>query len=891
MEWGFGECRGAYFQLNYKSAYKSSLHLHFNQRKAAKTYFSGSINKSFCSIPISMKKSVSLLLFLALSVCQLLSQTLSFQPRGVGGGGALFFPRVNPGNDNEFYVSCDMSQLFHSTDFGRHYDQIPFQTLQVFGAGSTYEWTNDPNVAYCNHNDGNNGYPVRTLDGGQSWQVLPGHDPNNENVYRMAANYQKPNQLLINYYGSIYFSNNFGTSFQLVKNAANNGVGLIMGGTFFDGDNIYIGTNEGIFRSTNGGTSFAPLSSSGIAAGQVIWNFAAGKSGNTTRFVCITANTGDVYNGVMPWDYWGFAKGVYTMDNASGVWQSKSAGIDFNNDFILYTGMAWNDANTIYLGGNDSGLSAPLVLKSGNGGTSWSKVFKSANNENIQTGWSGSGGDKGWSWGETCFGISVAPFNSSKALFGDFGFVHLTSDGGQSWRQAYVDQNSEHPAAAPTPKHESYQSIGLENTTSWQLLWHNQNEMLTAFSDIGMIRSTDAGKRWSFNYSGMSVNSVYRLLEVPEQNLLFAATSGIHDMYQSTRLADAQLDANDGSGKVFSSTDGGATWSLAHNFGHPVFWLAKDPNQAVIYASVIHFGGGGAATKGGIYRNDLGPNWVQLPAPPRTEGHPASIVVLKDGKVACTYSGRRNASGQFTASSGVFLYDPATNSWSDRSHTDMYYWTKDLVIDPSDPTQNTWYVGVFSGWGGAPNGKGGLFRSTDRGLHWTKLTGTQFERVTSLSFNPSHLQEAYMTTETQGLWKSSNMNAATPSWSLVEEYPFRQPERVFFNPYKPTEMWVTSFGNGLKVTQLATATKEVAVEAPTLLLWPNPVNGGLLNIELPDDFIPMESRVTVSDTRGKMIWQGKMPDGNRILQLDTHLWPSGVYGIKMGTATARFIKL
>ncbi|MFN0035271.1 MAG: hypothetical protein ACKVUS_09395 [Saprospiraceae bacterium] len=55
----------------------------------------------------------------------------------MGGGGALFFPRVNPANDQEFYGSCDMSQLFHSTDFGNFYEQIPFQHLAVSGANST----------------------------------------------------------------------------------------------------------------------------------------------------------------------------------------------------------------------------------------------------------------------------------------------------------------------------------------------------------------------------------------------------------------------------------------------------------------------------------------------------------------------------------------------------------------------------------------------------------------------------------------------------------------------------------------------------------------------------------------------------------------------------------
>jgi len=819
------------------------------------------------------------------------AQTLNFQARGVGGGGALFFPRVNPANDNEFYVSCDMSQMFHTTDFGQHYDQIPFQQLAASGANSTYEWTNDPNVAYCNHNDGNNGYPVRTMNGGISWQPLPGHDPNDEAVYRMASNYQKPNQLLLNYYGDIFISNNFGTSFQLVKHAANNGVGLIMGGTFFDGENIYIGTNEGVFRSTNGGTSFALMPTSGLSAGQVIWSFAAGKSGGTTRFACISADAGDVYNGVMPWEYWGFAKGMYVMDNASGVWQSKALGIDFNNDFVMYVGMAWNDANTIYLGGSDGSLNAPLVMKSESGGTGWEKIFKTTNNTNIYTGWSGHGGDKGWSWGEACFGITVAPFNAQKVMFGDFGFVHVTDNGGLLWTQAYVNHFSENQYGLPTPKKKNYASIGLENTTSWQLHWHNQDEMLAAFSDIGMIRSTSAGGYWGFSYSGIAVNSVYRIVESPAHNLIFAATSGIHDMYQSTRLADAQLDANDNAGKVFFSQNGGSDWQLLKDFGHPVFWLAKDPNQAVLYASVIHFGGGGAAMKGGVWRNNFGPDWTQLPAPPRTEGHPASIVVLNDGKVACTFSGRRNGTGQFTASSGVFLYDPTTNTWADRSHPDMHYWTKDLVLDPSDPTQNTWYVGVFSGWGGAPNGKGGLFRTTDRGLNWAKLTGSQFDRVTSLTFNPQNPQQAYLTTETQGLWVSNNMNAPAPNWDVVGTYPFRQPERVFFNPYKPSEIWVTSFGNGLKVAQITTLTQEVANVSPTLRIWPNPIENGILQVELPEAPSNLTDNITVSDVLGKVVWQGKLEKGEQILKLNVQSWPSGMYIVRCEAASGWFFRL
>jgi hypothetical protein len=69
------------------------------------------------------------------------AQTSSFITHGIGGGSALFFPKINPANDDEFYISCDMSELFHSSDFGQTYSQIHFSKLQVFNT-STYEFTN-----------------------------------------------------------------------------------------------------------------------------------------------------------------------------------------------------------------------------------------------------------------------------------------------------------------------------------------------------------------------------------------------------------------------------------------------------------------------------------------------------------------------------------------------------------------------------------------------------------------------------------------------------------------------------------------------------------------------------------------------------------------------------
>ena len=474
-------------------------------------------------------------------------------------------------------------------------------------------------------------------------------------------------------------------------------------------------------------------------------------------------------------------------------------GIDPANDFPVYLAMATNDIATVYAaGGSSSG--DPVVFKTINAGTSWTNSFHASGNQNIATGWSGEGGDRGWGYGEIVLGLGVAPNDSAKVLFTDLGFVHRSSDGGANWSQAYVRPADQHPAGTTAIAKKAYHSIGLENTSCWQLVWSDAQNVFAAFTDIKGCRSTDGGVTWSFNYTGHDANTMYRIARQPTTGVLYAGTSNIHDLYQSTRLADAQLNASDAQGKVLFSADKGATWQTLHLFSHPVFWVALDPTAPNrLYASIVH------STVGGIFvsdniQNGAASTWTKLSNPPQTEGHPATIVVLNDGKVLCTYSGRRTSSG-FTASSGVFVYNPATQTWSDVSDNGMRYWTKDLVVDPADATQNTWYVAVFSGWGGAPNGRGGLYRTIDRGAHWTRISA--LDRVSSITFNPADATEVFLTTETEGLWHTTNIRAATPVFTQVSSYPFRQPERVFYNPFAPGELWVTSFGHGMMVGAVA----------------------------------------------------------------------------------------
>lgn len=719
-----------------------------------------------------------------------------FEPRGAGGGGALFAPSFSPFNANDLYVASDMGQIFHTTNLGQSWETLTFLEIQG-NTGANVQFTNDPNVRYSLDYTSllsNAVTPSKSTDGGLTWTRLAG-DPTGGSAVSMFADPADQNRVIVTDFRRLYFSNNGGVSFGAAKYTTSDmTAGLHIAGVFFDGTNIYVGTNKGLLVSSNGGSSFSIASIGGMAADEAMVSFAGAKEAGAVRLFAVTMNSGDVYAGVPGSDYYGY-RGIYSLNVGDANWTLRTTGIA-STAKPHFVALARNEFDVAYVAGSsDSGT--PTIYKTTNGGASWASVLTTANNLNVATGWSGSGGDRGWTYGENAMGFAVSPTDLNRLVITDFGFAHVSTNGGTSWTQMYVNPADQNPAGVNTPKGKNYRSSGLDNTTSWGITWVTPTKLIGSNSDIQGVRSDDAGQSWSFNYTGHTDNSMYRSVVHPVTGVVYAGTSSVHDIYQSTRLADDTL--NPGTGKVLFSINQGSEWKTMHDFGNPVVWVALDPTNANrMYASVIDSNN----AIGGIYvsnniQNGETSTWTKLATPPRTEGHPFNIQVLNDGTLVATYSGRRNAGGAFTASSGVFVSTDGGASWVDRSHTGMYYWTKDIIVDPHDSTQNTWYVGVFSGFGGPPNGLGGLYRSTNRGVSWTRINS--LDRVTSLTISPTNGNEAYLTTEEDGLWHTQNLNAATPTFTQLAQYPFRQPERVFFNPNNSNEIWVTSFGNGMRV--------------------------------------------------------------------------------------------
>ncbi|MBN1783065.1 T9SS type A sorting domain-containing protein [bacterium] len=739
--------------------------------------------------------------------------------KGIGGGGALFCPVFSPHEPGGFYMSCDMGELFHTRDLGVHWDQVPFQEVAT-GNQSQLHFTRDPDVLYVLQYLGWGYMPAKSEDGGKTWRTLHAF-PEDREAFYMASDHDNPDRIVVTTWSTLYFSGDGGQSFA-ERFCTDDEAGIHMAGSYFNQDELMIGTNLGLLISDDGGLTFELESLPGIPDGWGMISFDAAGSGDKVRFWCTAAAKADLWGGITGADAWNLCRGIYSLDAGAASWINRTGNADLEHDFPFFIACAEQNPELVFVAGeNDSGM--PVVMKTVNGGIDWSHVFLTDNNENIITGWQGHQGDVDFWWGEFAEGFTASGPEGDTLAMTDLGFVHMSTDGGGTWVQKYVNPSYQNPMGAPTPKKKSYQGA-FNQTSLWQIYWHDASNLFACFTDIRGIRSTDGGETWSFDYTGHNLNTMYRIVRHPDNGAIYAATASVHDLYMSQGLRDNPTDG--GEGRVLYSMNGGADWHTLHDFGRNVIWVETDPDRPErLYAAVVH------STEGGLYRTTnlgSGPSctWQKLAVPPRTEGHPKMIRVLNDGTLVASYSGR--ISSGFTASSGIFVSLDDGETWEDRSDPGMRYWTQDVVVYPFDPEQNTWYACVFSGWGGPPNGLGGLYRTTDRGISWNRIS--EIDRVHSCTFHPDDPDCIFVTSEADGLWFSKNVRDERPDFTQVASYAFAFPGRVYFNPYDHEEVWVASFGNGMHAGRMESENSvRFSGSAPgpvhfRLHAFPNPFN-------------------------------------------------------------------
>lgn len=831
-----------------------------------------------------MKQLFYLLAFVLLNPQTFIAQPDTFTAMGTGGGGALFAPSISPFNNDELYLVCDMAGVFHSSNAGAAWELFHYEDLTSTNR-SQMQFTSDPNVLYTLRSRVGSLYrlyPVKSTDGGATWNDLT--DPDESLFWYLYAAPNHTERLVIGTFDGVWISTDGGDSFDEIFH--DNQESLYVGGAFWDGDNIFVATNRGLLVSTDGGVNFDLDNTAGLPTNAGFFDFTGAKQDGVTRLFATCVNGNDLFP----------ESEIYFInpDNLFGLFQIEWGTTNWSQVNGFPTGtipylvdMPIDDFGSIY----SVGLTAddrPNVFKSTNIGNSWTNTFLTENNENITTGYAGEFGDFSWFWGGGAVAMDVSDKNGDIVAVTDFGFAHITQNGGDSWRQMYVTPTDENPAGMSTPEAQFYQSSGLVQTSCHDILWLNEQEIFVAYTDIGSQYSNDGGESWTFARAGIEESNWYKFAQHPTNNTLFAGVSELNDLFLHYRLSDEDIDNSNG--RIVFSTNDGEDWQELFDFNHPVPYLTIDPaNPNIMYASVCH------STEGGIYKTtNGGTSWTHLPDPPRTEGHPNNIRLLSNGNLVVSFSGRDpNGDDNYTQSSGVFLSTDGGNSWQDRSDADMMFYTQDIAIAPQN--ESIWYATVFDHFDNGLVENGGLYRTTDSGENWTRIH--QFGQTHSAAVHPQNADIVYVTHEGGGLYYSENATATMPVFTQVESYPYLRPKRVFFNPFDVDEIWVTTMGGAVwqgSTDPNSTSSLPLANDLLQISNHPNPFSETtLLSFKLPES---SAVQLKIFNTKGHFIKEikGYFQKGNQQLLIQKEdLNAAGIYFYQLifegGMATGKLV--
>jgi hypothetical protein len=212
-----------------------------------------------------------------------------FVPKGFGGGGYMYSPSISPHDPNRVFINCDMGGMYRSQDGAKTWQMLPTQTIVSTVKGKV-QFSADPNILYTVRRSTSNlndpllrGELAKTTDGGATWQAMP--DPTGSGVHHLEVDPTSTQRLILSEYNQLFFSGNGGATWTSVFAPTDEKIWL--GGVFWDGPNIYVGTDHGLLVSKNGGATFFIENHPGLPIGTGIYHLAGAKSGTELRLFCI----------------------------------------------------------------------------------------------------------------------------------------------------------------------------------------------------------------------------------------------------------------------------------------------------------------------------------------------------------------------------------------------------------------------------------------------------------------------------------------------------------------------------------------------------------------------------------------------------------------------------
>ena len=247
----------------------------------------------------------------------------------------------------------------------------------------------------------------------------------------------------------------------------------------------------------------------------------------------------------------------------------------------------------------------------------------------------------------------------------------------------------------------------------------------------GVCLSEDGGKSWKKSNDGME------------------ETAATHILLDPSSPVNARVLFVAGFGRgVYKTTDGGHSWKLKNQGitqDEPFAWrlaLSSNGTLYVLIARRSENGSIGNSGDGAIYKSTDGAEHWQPVELPSGANAPNGLAIDPKSPERLYLTTWARAAGEHGDGGGIFLSQDGGKNWKKVLDKDRHIY--DITIDPKDP--NILYAAGF---------ESSAWRSSDRGLHWTRIPGFNFKWGQRVIPDPQDRNKIYITTFGGSVWHGS----------------------------------------------------------------------------------------------------------------------------------------
>jgi len=706
-----------------------------------------------------------------------------FRVIGPGGGGAMFNPTISPHDVNTVLVSCDMTGSYITHDGG--------QTWRMFNLRGVVNFfvfdSQDPKTMYA-HATG----LWRSRDGGETWNLVA---PAPSSVHGVKMNSDHADETLL------APSDTLGQIYAMAIDPADSAILYIAAGDR-ESPSLYVSRDSGkIWQKQAELKSGArriwvdPHSSNGarrlfLGDGKTLTVV----TGSGIKSLPVPAPASDLTlgfgSGAQPVVYLTSAEGVFVSSDGGEHWHK--CALPGNGANVRAIATSLHHPETAYLSYSDLALDGKTwlgVAKTENSGADWKLVWKESSGaaSNVHDDWITP--RFGITWGENPLNMTVADQDPNLAYGTDLGRTMRTTDGGTTWNGMYSRKVNEN----------GWTTVGLDVTTTYGVHFDpfDSKRMFITYTDIGAFRSEDRGTSWTSATMGVPeewTNTTYWIVFDPKvKGRAWSVNSGTHDlprpkMWRHTAVStykggvcrsddggktwatsnagmdetaathilldptspvDARVLYVTGFGRgVYKSVDGGRTWSLKNQGitqSEPFAWrLTRSANGTlyVLLARRSEDGSIGNAGDGALYRSTDGAEHWEPVVLPSGVNAPNGLAVDPKSPDRLYLASWARAVGQHGEGGGIYLSENGGKDWRLALSHDQHVY--DVSVDPVDP--KILYAAGF---------ESSVWRSEDRGLHWSRIPGFNFKWAHRVIPDPQAHNQIYVTTFGGSVWHGS----------------------------------------------------------------------------------------------------------------------------------------